>query len=137
MIDGLANLCGALLADDSYRVWGRFDNQRSSVSQSQWLIIGVAAALLLLTMLVSHLRAKHRQREFWYDSHSRLLHELTRAHRLGQADRKLMKKLGSERRVENGCELFVEPLYFEQANLTPALKSSAGELRQLHHRLFE
>jgi hypothetical protein len=137
MIDGFANLCRLLLADDSYRVWGRFDHQRGGFGRTEWLIVGGATALLLITMLVSHLRTKRLQKDFWYDSSSRLLHGLSHAHRLDLANRRLMKKLTSARGVENAAELFVEPEYFDTTNLPPALKTSAGELRQLRHRLFE
>lgn len=137
MINSFANLVCILLADDSYRVWGRFDNQRGGLGPTQWLIIGGATALLLLTMLVSRLRTKHRQKEFWHDSPSRLLQELSHAHGLDAVHRKIIRRLASERRASHPADVFVEPEYFDTTKLTSVLKNSAGDLRQLRRQLFE
>ena len=91
------DLASLLLANDTYRVWGRFDNQRGGFGVTLWLIFGGAIAILLLTMLVSHLCAKHHKKEFWHDSPPRLFNELCRAQRLDSANRRLIKKLASER----------------------------------------
>ena len=137
MTNSFASLVCVLLADDSHRVWGRFDHQRGGLDPTHWLIIGGALALLLVSMLVSHLRAKHGQQEFWHDSPSRLLHELSHAHRLDAAHRKLIRRLASERGAEHPADVFVEPEFFDTTNLSTAFKNTASELRQLRHQLFE
>lgn len=130
--------CFWLLATrpDSYRVWGRFDRQRATFGATEWLIAAGAIALVV-AVWVSYRLAIHHQKEFWCDNSSRLFHDLCRAHRLDLANRRLMKKLASERGVDHPADLFVEPEYFDTANLPPALKTSATELRQLRHQLFE
>ena len=93
--------------------------------------------LLLLTLLVSFLLARRRQKEFLHNSPSRLFHELCRAHRLDLANRRRLKKLAAAENAESAAALFVEPKYFDAANIPQSLNSSANELRQLRSKLFE
>ena len=138
MIDGITNsLCLFATQPDSYRVWGRFDHQRPTFGPTEWMIVGGLAAFVAAAAVLSYWLSKRRQNDFWHDSSSRLFHELCRAHRLDLANRRLMKNLAAARGIDNVAALFVEPDHFDTTNLPPALKSSASELRQLRHKLFE
>ena len=102
MIDGITNwLCLLAARPDSARVWGRFDHQRPTFGSTGWMIVAGLVALLAAAALLSHWLSKRRQRDFWYDSSSRLFRELCRAHRLDLANRRLMQKLAAARGVEN------------------------------------
>jgi hypothetical protein len=138
MIDGITNwFCLLAARPDSARVWGRFDHQRPTFGSTGWMIVAGLVALLAAVALLSNWLSKRRQRDFWYDSSSRLFRDLCRAHRLNLANRRLMQKLASARGVDNAAALFVEPNYFDFKSLPETLKSSDGELLHLRHELFE
>lgn len=120
---------------DSAGVWGRFDNQRPEFGIHEMIILG-SVALLLAGTLVWQAMKRRRQREFWFNSASRLFGELCRSHHLDRSSRRLLKHLAAARGLKNATELFVEPEYFDMTSLPLALKPSASELRQLRHTLF-
>jgi len=128
--------CLSLIAVRDVEVWGRFDHERPGIGTSELIVIGSIVLLLAGTLAWQILRRRH-QREFLTDSASKLFGELCRAHRLDRSSRRLLKKLAAERGINNEAELFVEPHYFDTTNLTATLKSSAVELRQLRHKLFD
>ncbi len=137
MTHGAANFCRLIAASqEQLRAWDQFEIQQSKILHSQWMFLISAAAIVLLSALVSYLFAKRRQHEFWQDSSTRLFHDLCQAHQLEFASRRLLKKLASARGVESAADLFVEPRYFNPVGLPPALQSSAHELQQLQHALF-
>jgi hypothetical protein len=111
--------------------------RRNTNFDTEWTILASLAVVVALGLLVSHWISRRRQKEFWCDSSSQLFHDLCRAHRLDRANRRLMQKLASARGVESAAELFVEPDNFDATNLPKVLDSSANELRQLRHELFE
>jgi hypothetical protein len=110
---------------------------RNTNFDTEWTILASLAVILALGLLISHWISRRRQKEFWCDNSSQLFHELCRAHRLDRANRRLMQKLAAARGVKNAAQLFVEPDNFDLAKLPSELNSSAGELRQLRHELFE
>jgi hypothetical protein len=127
-----------LLAEnpDDFRVWGRFDNQRPGFGTAEWSVLIGALSLLLAIVVTSYVLAKRKRSEFLHNSPKRLFHDLCRAHRLHIRNRRLLKKLAAARGVENAAELFVDPKYFDAADLPQGLQSTAAELRQLRHALF-
>jgi hypothetical protein len=133
------NHCTSLIgvSPDDFRVWGRFDDQRAGFGATEITIIVSATVLFLAVAISSYWRARRQRQVFWHDSSSRLFRELCRAHRLNLASKRLLKRLASAHGVESAADLFIEPEYFESANPPAALKSSADELRQLRHRLFD
>jgi hypothetical protein len=128
MIDKLANSL-YLLAVGPPRRNTNFD--------TEWTILAGLSVVLALVLLISHWISRRRQKEFWCDSSSQLFRQLCRAHRLDRANRRLLQKLAASRGVESAADLFVEPDNFDAAKLPSALNSSANELRQLRHELFE
>jgi hypothetical protein len=129
----------SLLAEspDDFRVWGRFDNERPGFGGAEWSVLIGALALLLVIVVTSYVVAKRKRSEFLCNSPKRLFHDLCRAHRLHMRNRHLLKKLAAGRGVENPAELFVDPKYFDSADLPQGLQSAAHQLRQLRHTLFE
>jgi hypothetical protein len=125
------------VSPDDFRVWGRFDDQRAGFGPTEITIIVSATVLFLLVALSSYWRSRRQRLVFWHDSSSRLFRELCRAHRLNSASKRLLKRLASAREVSSAADLFVAPEYFELANLPATLKSSADDLRQLRHKLFD
>lgn len=121
---------------ESEGIWGRFDHQRPTLGVNELIILGVVIAAIVGT-LIWQLIAGRRLHDFRCNSASRLFGELCRVHRLGRTSRKLLKQLAVARSLKSADLLFVEPEYFDLTNIPPALKSSANELRQLRHRLFD
>lgn len=129
----------ALLAlrNTSDGVWGRFDHGRPGVGVTEWAVIVGATVLLVVVMCVSSWRAKRQKAQFLTDSKSRMFGELAQAHRLGRAQRRLLKRLAAAQGVSDASHLFVEPAHFDVEKVPIKLKDSASELRQLRHELFE
>jgi hypothetical protein len=107
-----------------------------SVSANQLLIL-VAVTLLVIVTIAWQAISRRRRRDFDYDRPARLFADLCRAHKLSWANRRLLKHLAAARDLKCPATLFVEPEYFDMTNVPPTLKASAGELRQLRHKLFD
>src|SRR4051812_32431954 len=118
-------------------VWGRFDNKRATFDSSELIILAAVTLLVLCAFAWQLLLRRRHQRDFWFDSTSRMFAELCRAHRLGRSNRRLLKQLAIARGLGNATVLFVEPDHFEATDLPPELKASASDLRQLRHKLFD
>jgi hypothetical protein len=129
-------VCLLAARHDSGAVWGRFDHQRPGVGPAEWTIMIGATGLLVAVALYSYVRSKRQKKEFLRNSSPQMFAELCRAHRLGRANRRLLKTLGATRGTKNACTLFVEPEYFDGTKLPAALKSAASELHQLRSELF-
>jgi hypothetical protein len=124
-------------AEETHRVWGRFDNDRSGVSNGNVLIIiGVIALLLLIVGVVRSVAARRSTKTYSSDNPAKLFRELCASHGLKSANRRLLKRLAEACGVTNSAMLFLEPQHFETQSLPPDLKSSATELRQLRETLF-
>lgn len=121
--------------DQAGGVWGRFDHQRP-VFGAHELIILVSVAALLAGALFWEAIKRRREREFWFNSNSRLFAEMCHAHRLDRSSRRLLKQLAASRGLKNPAELFVEPDHFDTTNLPLELKPRAPGVRQLRHELF-
>src|SRR4051812_11948030 len=118
-------------------LWGRFDNKRMTFDGNDLLIVGGVTLLVLCAFAWQLILRRRHQRDFWFDSTSRMFAELCRAHKLGRSNRRLLKQLAIARGLGNATVLFVEPDHFEATDLPPELKASASDLRQLRHKLFD
>jgi hypothetical protein len=123
--------------EESRGVWGRFDHSRPGVGSADWSVMLGAAALLIVVVTYSIWRSRRDKREFLSNSSPKLFRELSRAHRLDRAHRKVMKKLAAASGAESAAVLFVEPEHFDNHKLPAQLASSAPRLRQLKHALFD
>jgi hypothetical protein len=101
------------------------------------LLILSIVTLLVVTTIVWRTVSRRRRRDFEYNSPPRLFSALCRAHKLTWSNRRLLKHLAAARDLKCAATLFVEPDYFDLANLPPELKPAAHELRQLRHKLFD
>lgn len=126
----------ALLAANARPVWGRFDHRRPGFDAAHlWTLLSMAALFITVVIVMYRSRERSKQ-EFEVDSPRRLFQELCRAHRLPWSSRRLLKRLAAARSVSPPATLFVEPAYFDAANLPPALQRSASQIQSLHRQLF-
>ena len=124
-----------LFAQNYFGEWDRLAHLLEYVSYE--LLILSAVTLLVIVTIAWQIIAQRRKRDFLYNSEPRLFAELCRAHKLSWSNRRLLKQLAAARGLKSSVALFVEPEYFEMANVPPALRASATELRQLRRRLFD
>ena len=124
-----------LAAQDYSDEWGRLARLFSFVSYE--VLILTSVTLLVIITIVWQTISRRRRRDFAYDSPPRLFADLCRAHKLNWSNRRLLKHLAAARGLKCPATLFVEPEHFDMTNVPPALKPSAGELRQLRHKLFD
>ena len=122
-------------AQDYSDEWGRLARLFSFVSYE--VLILASVTLLVIITIVWQTISRRRRRDFAYDSPPRLFADLCRAHKLNWSNRRLLKHLAAARGLKCPATLFVEPEHFDMTNVPPALKPSAGELRQLRHKLFD
>lgn len=135
MIHDIANRIHMLAAQDYSREWDRL-GQLLNVGLYEVLIVA-SVTLLVIVAIVWQTISRRRRRDFDYDRPQRLFADLCRAHKLNWSNRRLLKHLAAARGLKCLSTLFVEPEYFDMTNVPPALKTSAGELRQLRHILFD
>jgi hypothetical protein len=107
-----------------------------NVGPYELLILSIVTLLVIVTIVWQSI-SRHRRRDFDYNRPARLFADLCRAHNLNWSSRRLLKHLAAARDLKCPATLFVEPEYFDMANIPPALKASASEVRQLRHRLFD
>ncbi len=138
MIQAISNgaqLVQLFAAQESVGDLGDFEGL-PAVTTNQLLIL-VAVTLLVVVTIAWQAISSRRRRDFDHDRPSRLFADLCRAHKLSWANRRLLKHLAAARDLKCPAALFVEPEFFDMTNVPPALKASAGELRQLRHKLFD
>ena len=75
--------------------------------------------------------------QFLRNSSSQLFSELSAAHGLDRANRRLIKRLAAANGQKNAAALFVEPGYFETEKLPATEKVSLVDFGQLRHELFD
>jgi hypothetical protein len=119
----------------SYR-WGRFDHERPGFGATEFLLLLGMLAIVIFAASVAYSFAQRRKNEFWRNNPSRMFQELSRAHRLDLAERRLLKKLASARNIENPSLLFADPDLFETRS-EPGLNTAGTDLRQLRQQLFD
>jgi hypothetical protein len=126
-----------LIAKANAGVWGRFDHERPHFGNAELAVIVGGTTLLVIVMLVSYWRSHRRKLEFLKNSRTRLFSELSAAHRLDRANRRLIKRLAAANDQKNITALFVEPSYFEPEHLPLSEKIAPDVLRHLRHELFD
>ena len=129
-------LCLLAARQDLHRVWGRFDHQRPADGASQLLIVIGMAVVAVAALVIWSLVARRKPRHFVSNSRTRLFRELCRAHDLRLSNRRLLKRLAAAQGLETPSLLFVEPKYFEAAQLSADLQPLAGDVQRLRAQLF-
>jgi hypothetical protein len=135
VIHDIPNRIQMLAAQDYSREWDRL-GKLLDVGLYEVLIVA-SVTLLVIVTIVWQTISRRRRRDFDYDRPQRLFADLCRTHKLNWSSRRLLKHLAAARGLKCPSTLFVEPEYFDMTNVPPALKPSAGELRQLRHKLFD
>jgi hypothetical protein len=133
VIHGLVNCWQFLATLDSDGIGGHFDRLPNMY---ELLILGSVTLLVVITIAWQAI-ARRRKRDFDFNRPPRLFADLCRAHKLNRSDRRLLKLLAAARGLKIAATLFVEPDYFDTADLQPSLKPAANDLRQLRHKLFD
>jgi hypothetical protein len=123
--------------EESGAVWGRFDHARPGVGTPEWSLMIGATALLIIVITYSLWRSRREKLEFLSNSAPRMFNELSRAHRLDRAHKRLLKKLAAAQGHQNAAALFVEPEYFDKTKMPATLAGSTQQIRQLRHELFD
>jgi len=136
MMPSFAQYLSLLAAQDSHRVWGRFDHQRPGFGTDHLLTILAAIALVVAGAIVWYRSSRRPPIHFSCDSSARLFRELCRAHGLSSASRRLLKRLAAARNIATPALLFVDPQHFDAKTLPTAIRASETELGRLHDRLF-
>jgi hypothetical protein len=122
-------------AQDYSNEWDRLRDLLSANTHE--VLILTAVTLLVIVTIVWQVVSKRHRRDFDYDRPHRLFADLCRAHKLTWSNRRLLKQLAMARGLKSPTLLFVEPDHFDMTNLPSVLKTSATELRQLRHKLFD
>lgn len=135
MTQGVPNGIQLLAAQNYSHEWDRLAHLLNAGTCE--VLILAAVTLLVIATIVWQRISRRRRRDFDYDRPQRLFADLCRAHKLNWSNRRLLKQLAAARHLKCPATLFVEPDYFDMTNVPAALKSSAGELRQLRHMLFD
>ncbi|MFV1964785.1 MAG: hypothetical protein ACC628_05140 [Pirellulaceae bacterium] len=128
---------GILLGDQGRFVhMGRHFQRGGSTLETEDLLVlfGVLCVLVVVVWLFSRYLALHEKQG--RNSPRRIFRELCRAHRLGWADRQLMRQLARWHRLPSPSLLFLDAPRFEVRALGPAFARRARQLTAIRERLF-
>jgi hypothetical protein len=106
-----------------------------SNEREAWIVLGLTA-LLLVALVVWHFLSSRASGRLPSNSPGRLFRELCRAHRLGASGRRLLKRLALARGLSSPVNLFVEPRYFDSADLPDEVCQYAEQILRLRKQLF-
>jgi len=96
----------------------------------------IFAAVLAAVIAVVVLIIKRNDMSESCNDPQKLFRELSRAHRLGRANRRLLSQLATARKLRQPAEVFLSPAAFELSSLPPQLRSQQPRLEKLRERLF-
>jgi hypothetical protein len=97
-------------------------------------IAEVALAIIVCLWVITVYFSTHRQRET--NSPWRLFTDLCSAHKLSGRQRRMLKRLAREHRLEQPAMLFVEPTWYRVEKIGPGWRRHVEELDRLRQRLF-
>ena len=124
--------------DDTTSVWGRFDGQHGGplFGAREFTILSGVIAVAAVTFLWQWID-RRRPQDFRCNRPSRLFDELCKAHRLDRSSRRVLKQLAACRGLTDAGVLFIEPDHFDTSRIPAELTTSAKQIRQLRHQLFD
>ena len=96
--------------------------------------IGLFALLFVAIILVQQIAEQYREDR--YANPHALFRELCRKHRLGFANRRLLRRLADAWKLDEPALLFVQPERFKIDELPLDLRYQQSRLEQLQQRLF-
>jgi hypothetical protein len=115
----------------------RFGGGHAGLDAIDILSLIAVIVLAVLGVFVLQRYAPNRDRPGRFDDPRQLFRELCRAHGLGRASRRLLKRLAAWRGLSDPALVFVMPECFDTDALPPELGNAAHELAQLRTRLFQ
>ena len=125
----------AVERDRMYTVAERFQLGGSDVSVTQVVVLGVVVLVLALVFWkVARVIALRDGQS--YHSPARLFNDLCRLHGLDFPSRKLLWRLAKIRQLEHPAQLFLEPTWFDMANVPASLQPFRPQLAELKQQLF-
>jgi hypothetical protein len=130
------NMLSLAAVQELPRVWGRFDHQRPADGTNQMLMVAGMAALVAVVLLIWLRAARRPPSSFVSNSPARLFGELCRAHGLSHSNRRLLKRVATERGLPSPALVFIEPKHLDIESLPASLLPSASEVEQLRTHLF-
>lgn len=108
----------------------------AKVDKTELLLLGVVLLIVVVALvLLARVLAK-QDRRAKYNSPPALFRSLCQAHELGRAERGLLKQMAHERKLAHPAQVFLEPSWFESANLSPGLRGRAPQLAAVAQRIF-
>jgi hypothetical protein len=114
----------------------RFQEGTEPVSISGAIAFFLVAALLCAGLLyLSHLVAM-RDGGTYYSS-SQLFRELCQLHELDWPSRRLLKRLAEAHELPTPARLFLEPAWFDEVTLPPAMRPAEKRIREIGQQLFD
>ena len=131
-----ARLCLIAQRANWERMGDRFSGKHAELNVSDILTLLGLVACLALILLMLHRFSGGSGGRLGGNSRARLFGELCRAHGLGFAARRLLKRLAASRGLESPAMVFVAPGCFNTVDLATELKPSLNEVERLRARLF-
>ncbi len=114
---------------------GQFRDGGSQVSITSLVVLGVVVlvAVIVLWKVARVMALRDGQS---YHNPTRLFHDLCRLHGLDFPSRKLLWRLAKIRQLEHPARLFLEPTWFDAAQVPATLQPFRSQLAELKQRLF-
>ena len=112
----------------------RFQDSGQDPTWSHLVLGGGIVATAIGIFFVAHYLGfwdRHGRR-----SQRRLFRELCKLHSLDWPSRRLLQRLAVVHNVDSPAQLFLQPEKFNSQHLAPALVPFAGQIDELHGRLF-
>jgi hypothetical protein len=111
--------------------------QSGGTELTVWHVVGLLALLLIGTSVwwvLVHVGA-HREGHSYFSAR-RLFGELCAQHGLDWPSRRVLRHLARAHKLVHPAQVFVEPSWFEPAQIPAELESFAPQLTELRRRLF-
>jgi hypothetical protein len=114
----------------------RFGGSGAGLSTTDVVLLVAVVVLAVFAVFVLQRYVPQQNRGTRNDP-NQLFRDLCRAHGLGGADRRLLKRLAAWRGLSHPAIVFVMPECFETATLPPELQGAAHDVMRLRVRLFD
>ena len=114
----------------------RFQGGGAQISTTHFVVFCVVAVILgVVLWWVARAVALRDGRSYF--STKRLFYELCRLHELDLSSRRLLRRLAQARQLKHPSQLFLEPTWFEPAEIPAALRPFQPQLAEIKQQLFE
>jgi len=100
-----------------------------------WPLALIAVIIGISLFVIAKLRKRNDMSQHC-DDPNKLFRELSIAHQLDKSSQKLLLQLAQAMQLAQPAEIFLQPAYFEAAQLPTQLRNEADRLQALQERLF-